>query len=222
VLRDVLALLAGTSAAEPSRKHAVSQTTIGKWKDKFLAGAQTGWTSSQPGIDPRDAEIEQLKLAWANAVMVNEALKKALRSGKWLSLNLKPYGPAWTWVWTASARKYNYPKARITRRNFETGWKDKQRFRCWSKHTSNINASCTRHLGTDRFINSWKTRRWTQRDPVLKLIISQMSVYRVMKHLGLLQAAVKAKRKPKPMPEPDLDPSQVGLMIGLDFTHWAK
>jgi transposase-like protein len=73
--RIVLSLLGGTPASELSRNHGASQTTIGKWKDKFLVGGQAGLASSKPGVDPRDLEIEQLKLALADAVMTNEVLK---------------------------------------------------------------------------------------------------------------------------------------------------
>lgn len=55
----------------------------------------------------------------------------------------------------------------------------------------------------------------------LKALVSQSSVYRVMKRLGLLQAKVRAKNRGGGVPA-DLNPKQVGLTVGLDFTHWRK
>lgn len=56
----------------------------------------------------------------------------------------------------------------------------------------------------------------------LKVAVSNSTIYRRMKGLGLLQEPPKAKRQPKPLPPADIDPSKVGLTIGLDFTHWQK
>ncbi len=54
-----------------------------------------------------------------------------------------------------------------------------------------------------------------------KLIISQSSVYRVMKQLGYLQPKVKGHNRGGAVPA-DLVPEAVGTVIGLDFTHWKK
>jgi putative transposase len=55
----------------------------------------------------------------------------------------------------------------------------------------------------------------------LKQMVSQSSVYRVMKRLGLLQPRVKGKNRGGGVPA-DLNPKEVGLTVGLDFTHWRK
>jgi transposase-like protein len=73
----VLTLLQGASSiAELARKHGVSQTSISKWKDKFLEGGQAALAGRKTIADVREAEVEQLKLALADAVMLNAVLKK--------------------------------------------------------------------------------------------------------------------------------------------------
>jgi transposase-like protein len=73
----VLSLLRNEqSAAELSRKHGVSQTTIGKWKDRFLEAGQAGLGGQKTPSQTREIEVEQLKIALAEAVMVNSVLKK--------------------------------------------------------------------------------------------------------------------------------------------------
>lgn len=73
----VLSLLRGKSSlAELSRQHGVSQTSIGKWKDKFLEGGQAALAGRKTIADVREAEVEQLKLALADAVMEVTVLKR--------------------------------------------------------------------------------------------------------------------------------------------------
>lgn len=68
-LRVVLSVLGGElTAAEAARRHGISETSIGKWKDQFIAGGQgrpsgqgalNCWlrqrpcTGSYPATDPR-------------------------------------------------------------------------------------------------------------------------------------------------------------------------
>lgn len=73
----VLTLLrAEVGLAALARKHGVSQTSIGKWKDRFLEAGQAALAGRKTPGDLREAEVEQLKLALADAVMLNAILKK--------------------------------------------------------------------------------------------------------------------------------------------------
>jgi transposase-like protein len=54
----------------------ISQTTIGKWKDRFLEAGQASLGGQKTPSQTREIEVEQLKIALAEAVMVNSVLKK--------------------------------------------------------------------------------------------------------------------------------------------------
>ncbi len=60
-LRIVLSVLRGEqSAAEAARRHGVSETSIGKWKDQFLEGGRAGLAAAKERRGPtgREAQLE--------------------------------------------------------------------------------------------------------------------------------------------------------------------
>lgn len=59
-LRIVLSVLRGEqSAAEAARRHGVSETSIGKWKDQFLEAGRSGLEAKQRrGPTGREAQLE--------------------------------------------------------------------------------------------------------------------------------------------------------------------
>lgn len=60
-LRIVLGVLRGEqSAAEAARRHGVSETSIGKWKDQFLEGGRAGLAAAKDRRGPtgREAQLE--------------------------------------------------------------------------------------------------------------------------------------------------------------------
>ena len=58
----VLMLLRREEPAEKlARRYEVSQQTLYRWRDEFLAGGEAGLTNGKGGADPRDREIRELK-----------------------------------------------------------------------------------------------------------------------------------------------------------------
>ena len=61
--RDVvLMLLRREEPAEKlARRYGVSQQTLYRWRDEFLAGGEAALANGKGGADPRDREIRELK-----------------------------------------------------------------------------------------------------------------------------------------------------------------
>jgi transposase len=59
-LKIVLSVLSRElTAAEAARRHGISETSIGKWKDQFLAGGRTGLEhGAQRGPSGRERQLE--------------------------------------------------------------------------------------------------------------------------------------------------------------------
>ena len=60
-LRIVLSVVSGEqSASEAARRHGVSETSIGKWKEQFLQGAKAGLEAAgqRRGPSGREAQLE--------------------------------------------------------------------------------------------------------------------------------------------------------------------
>ena len=82
-LKIVLSVISGeTSQAEAARRHGVSETSIGKWKDQFLhagrQGLEHGTTTGKPsGREAQMAdEIDDLTRALGEAHVQIRALKR--------------------------------------------------------------------------------------------------------------------------------------------------
>jgi transposase len=76
--RVVLAVLRGEmTVAEASRRHGITPTTVGNWRDRFIEAGKAGLENQIPGpanggttVERRlRAETEQLKLALAEATV---------------------------------------------------------------------------------------------------------------------------------------------------------
>ena len=48
-------------AAKLARRFGVSEQTLYRWRDEFLAGGEAALANGQGGADPRDREIRELK-----------------------------------------------------------------------------------------------------------------------------------------------------------------
>jgi len=48
-------------AAKLARRFGVSEQTLYRWRDEFLAGGEVALANGQGGVDPRDREIRELK-----------------------------------------------------------------------------------------------------------------------------------------------------------------
>lgn len=76
-VRIVLSVLAGEmSMAEAARRHGVSNVTVARWRDEFIAAGRTGLEERISGPSTMSAterrlraEAEQLKLALAEATV---------------------------------------------------------------------------------------------------------------------------------------------------------
>jgi transposase len=82
-LKIVLSVLAGESSqAEAARRHGISETSIGKWKEQFLAGGREALEHGQRAGKPtgREArmaeEIDDLTRALGEAHVQLRALKR--------------------------------------------------------------------------------------------------------------------------------------------------
>jgi transposase len=82
-LRIVLSVLGGeTTAAEAARRHQVSETTIGNWKQQVLEAGRVGLAEGgKPGPNGRERalldEIEELKAALGEAHVELRVWKKS-------------------------------------------------------------------------------------------------------------------------------------------------
>ena len=47
-------------AAKVARRFGVSEQTLYRWRDEFLAGGEAAWANGKGGADPRDREIREL------------------------------------------------------------------------------------------------------------------------------------------------------------------
>lgn len=82
-LKIVLSVISGeTSQAEAARRHGVSETSIGKWKDQFLQGGKNGLEQSGAAAKPTgrehqlEAEVDDLTRALGEAHVQIRALKR--------------------------------------------------------------------------------------------------------------------------------------------------
>lgn len=82
-LKIVLSVISGeTSQAEAARRHGVSETSIGKWKDQFLQGGKAGLEQPASGAKPSgrehqlEAEVDDLTRALGEAHVQIRALKR--------------------------------------------------------------------------------------------------------------------------------------------------
>jgi transposase-like protein len=48
-------------AGKLARRYGVSEQTLYRWRDEFLAGGEAAMASGKGGADPRDREIRELK-----------------------------------------------------------------------------------------------------------------------------------------------------------------
>jgi transposase len=87
-LKIVLSVLAGeASVAEASRRHGISETSIGKWKEQFLAGGKTGLAAGGGAVKPSGreaqlvAEVDELTRALGEAHVELRALKRGGAAG---------------------------------------------------------------------------------------------------------------------------------------------
>lgn len=79
--RIVLSVLAGEATiAEASRRHGVSQTSIAKWRDRFLEAGRQGLATGRGGPSSREqqleGELDELKIALGEAAAELRAWRK--------------------------------------------------------------------------------------------------------------------------------------------------
>ncbi len=82
-LKIVLSVLGGEcSMAEAARRHGISETSIGKWREQFLAGGKAGLAQGGGAVKPtgREArlveEVDELTRALGEAHVELRALKR--------------------------------------------------------------------------------------------------------------------------------------------------
>jgi transposase len=82
-LKIVLSVLSGEcSQAEAARRHGISETSIGKWREQFVAGGQAGLAAGGAAAKPsgreaqQAAEIDELTRALGEAHVELRALKR--------------------------------------------------------------------------------------------------------------------------------------------------
>lgn len=82
-LKIVLSVLSGESSqAEAARRHGISETSIGKWKEQFLLGGRQGLEHGHSAARPTGAEarmaeeIDDLTRALGEAHVELRALKR--------------------------------------------------------------------------------------------------------------------------------------------------
>lgn len=87
-LKIVLSVLSGESSiAEAARRHGISETSIGKWKEQFLHGGRDGLTQGGRQGKPTgreaqlEAEVDDLTRALGEAHVELRALKRGGASG---------------------------------------------------------------------------------------------------------------------------------------------
>lgn len=78
--RIVLSFLRGEAkASELCRRYKVSEATLGKWRERFIAGGEVALSKRSGGRSELEEENEQLKSALAEAVLRLEIQKKLQR-----------------------------------------------------------------------------------------------------------------------------------------------
>lgn len=82
-LKIVLSVLSGeASKAEAARRHGISETSIAKWKEQFLAGGRQGLEVGEKVLRPSgresqlEAEVDDLTRALGEAHVELRALKR--------------------------------------------------------------------------------------------------------------------------------------------------
>jgi transposase len=84
--RDVVLMLLRReeSAAVLARRYGISEQTLYRWRDEFLAGGEAALNAGKSGADPRNRQIEELKRELARRDQVigeltiaNRLLKKS-------------------------------------------------------------------------------------------------------------------------------------------------
>ena len=61
--RDVVLMLLRREepAAVLARRYGISEQTLYRWRDEFLAGGEAALAAGKGGADPRDRQVEELK-----------------------------------------------------------------------------------------------------------------------------------------------------------------
>ncbi|MBV8903178.1 MAG: transposase [Acidobacteriia bacterium] len=72
----VLELLRGADLESTSRKYRVTAATLSAWRDRFLAGGETGRKSREADVD--DEERRRLKSVVASVSVENELLREKI------------------------------------------------------------------------------------------------------------------------------------------------
>ena len=72
----ILELLRGADLESMSRKHRVTVATLTEWRDRFLAGGESGLKSREVDID--DEEKRRLRSVVANVSIENELLREKI------------------------------------------------------------------------------------------------------------------------------------------------
>ena len=75
-LSVILELLRGADLESTSRKHRVTIATLTEWRDRFLAGGESGLKSRE--TEPEDEEKRRLKSVVANISVENELLREKI------------------------------------------------------------------------------------------------------------------------------------------------
>lgn len=84
----VLSVLSGESTqAEAARRHGISETSIGKWKEQFLLGGRQGLETGSSAVKPTgrearlEAEVDDLTRALGEAHVELRAVKRGGAAG---------------------------------------------------------------------------------------------------------------------------------------------
>ena len=72
----VLELLRGADLESTSRKYRVTAATLSEWRDRFLAGGETGLKSRETDVE--DEERRRLKSVVASVSVENELLREKI------------------------------------------------------------------------------------------------------------------------------------------------
>lgn len=87
-LKIVLSVLSGESSnAEAARRHGVSETSIGKWKEQFLLAGRQGLENGQKSVRPSgresvlEAQVDDLTRALGEAHVELRAFKRGGAQG---------------------------------------------------------------------------------------------------------------------------------------------
>ena len=82
----VLALLRREEpAAQLARRYGISEQTLYRWRDEFLAGGEAALAKGKNGVDARDQEIQELKAELEERTLTIGELAAANRILKKLS-----------------------------------------------------------------------------------------------------------------------------------------